>query len=56
MKSLDFKHNNIKDLLECKKDLRRMFWANIENCKCQNRNAQKWQNKNVHFCTFLKAK
>jgi len=31
MKSLDFKHNNIKDLLECKKDLRRMFWSNIEN-------------------------
>ena len=30
MKSLDFERNNIKNLLECKKDLRRMFWSNIE--------------------------
>lgn len=31
MKPLDFERNNIKELLESKKDLRRMFWSNIED-------------------------
>src|SRR6056297_433023 len=31
MKSLDFERNNIKILTESKKDLRRMFWSNLEN-------------------------
>lgn len=31
MKPLDFERNNIKELLESKKDLRRMFWANLED-------------------------
>ncbi len=31
MKSLNFERNNIKELLESKKDLRRMFWTNIKD-------------------------
>lgn len=30
MKPLDFERNNIKELFESKKDLRRMFWDNLE--------------------------
>ena len=31
MKPLDFERNNIKELLESKKDLGRMFWSNLED-------------------------